>query len=194
MLAFIYDARLQVSKFGHVVKAKLQGIVLSFSSSSFFRLFDVSSVSPSSRFSATLSITLHEGQSSNSLDKIKSVNVSRNLFCNAKPKLWKGCKNLKIALCDRPVQGIRGAWQITWGLSSSSIRNVTHAYQGDYQSRGALNQVLYGGGSAPRSTPSAFYIPFLREKVPLSCTFYCTFPKTKFKMLNPLNCCKCTVT
>ena len=122
---------------------------------------------------------------SNSLDKIKSVNVSRNLFCNAKPKLWKGCKNLKIALCDRPVQGIRGAWQITWGLSSSSIRNVTHAYQGDYQSRGALNQVLYGR-ALPQGPPPQPFIYHLREKRYLFCAlFIVPFQRPSLKCLIP---------
>ena len=40
---------------------------------------------------------------------------------------------------------------------------------------GALNKVLFGrggGGSASRSNPLPFYIPFLREMGPLSYTFY----------------------
>lgn len=144
MLAFIHDVKLQVSIFGDVLKAKLQWIVFSwrFECESFIRFF-------------SYSITLHGGQCSNSLNKTKSLNFSCNLFCNGKPKLWKGCKNVKIALCVK-VQRIRGARQITWRWSSSSIRNVTHIYQGDHQSGegggGALNQVLYGG-SCPKVQP-----------------------------------------
>ena len=33
-------------------------------------------------------------------------------------------------------------------------------------------QNLTRGGSAPRFNPLPFYIPFLKEKVPLSCTFH----------------------
>ena len=41
-----------------------------------------------------------------------------------------------------------------------------------YISRGDIHQRFIRGGSAPRSNPSPIYISFLREKVPLSCTFY----------------------
>ena len=145
MLAFIYDAKLQVSIFGHVLKAKLQGIVLSwrFECDPFITFF-------------SYSITLQGGQSSNSLNKTKSLNFSWNLFCNGKPKLWKGCKNVKSALCVR-VQRFRGARQITWRWSSSSIRNVTYICQGDHQSGGwgvgTLNQVLYRGFRPQGPTP-----------------------------------------
>jgi len=146
-LAFIYDAKLQVSKFGHALKAQFQGIVLSPFPSSFFLAFWCFECEPFVRI-FSYSISLHDGKPFNSLNKTKSLNFSWNLFCNGKPKLWKACKNVKIALCVR-VQRIRGARQISWRLSSSSIRNVTHIYQGDHQSgrrggggRGALNQCL----------------------------------------------------
>ena len=194
MLAFIHDVKLQVSIFGYVLKAKLQWIVFSWRfECEPFTWF----------FSYMYFITLHGDQSFNSLNKTKSLNFSCNLFCNGKPKLWKGCKNVKIALCVR-VRRIRGVRQTTWRLSSSSIRNVTHIYQGDHQSKGGGRKggagghstKCYTGGSAPRSNPLTFYIPFLTKKVraPLSYAFYCNLLKPKFKMLNPFNCCKCTVT
>ena len=160
MLAFIHDVKLQVSIFGDVLKAKLQWIVFTwrFEREPFISFF-------------SYSITLHGDQSSNSLNKTKSLNFCCNLFCNGKPKLWEGCKNVKIALCVK-VQRIRGARQITWRWSSSSIRTVTHKSQGDHQSRGGgrggrggHSTKCYTGGSAPRSNPLTFYIPLLTEKV-----------------------------
>ena len=137
MLAFIHDVKLQVSIFGDVLKAKLQWIVFTwrFEREPFISFF-------------SYSITLHGDQSSNSLNKTKSLNFCCNLFCNGKPKLWKGCKNVKIALCVK-VQRIRGARQITWRWSSSSIRTVTHKSQGDHQSRGGG-----GGGGEGGTQPS----------------------------------------
>ena len=35
-----------------------------------------------------------------------------------------------------------------------------------------LKKCLYWGGSAPRSNPFTFYVPFSTEKAPLSFTFY----------------------
>ena len=54
----------------------------------------------------------------------------------------------------------------------------------------------YTEGPARRSNPLTFYIPFLTKNVhvPLSNAFYCNPLKPKFKMLNPFDCCKCTVT
>ena len=37
---------------------------------------------------------------------------------------------------------------------------------------GGTQQSFIRGGSAPRSSPLPFYIPFLTEKVPLSYTFH----------------------
>ena len=37
---------------------------------------------------------------------------------------------------------------------------------------GVTQQNLTRGGSAPRFNPLPFYIPFLKEKEPLSCTFH----------------------
>ena len=52
------------------------------------------------------------------------------------------------------------------------------------------------GGSAPRSNPLPFYIPFLTEKVPLQYTFYWhwyPFHNPSLELCILLNCCKCTV-
>ena len=51
-------------------------------------------------------------------------------------------------------------------------------------------------GSAPRSNPLPFYIPFLIEKVPLSYTFYWQmylFHNASLELCIPFNCCKCIV-
>ena len=37
---------------------------------------------------------------------------------------------------------------------------------------GGTQQIFIRGGSAPRSNPLPFYIPFFTKKVPLSYTFY----------------------
>ena len=37
---------------------------------------------------------------------------------------------------------------------------------------GGTQQIFVRGGSAPRSNPLPFYIPFLTEKVPLLYTFH----------------------
>ena len=134
-VGFYSWCKLQVSIFGDVLKAKLQWIVFSwrFECEPFIRFF-------------CYSITLHGGQSSNSLNKTKTLNFSCNLFCSGKPKLWKGCKNVKIALCVK-VQRIRGVRQINWRWSSSSIRNVTHII--------SRWPPIWGGGGGGRGTQSS---------------------------------------
>ena len=127
---------------------------------------DVSSVTPSSGFSATLS---PDTVASVPTHLIKPNHWTSLTTCFAmvnEIKLWKGCKNVKIALCVR-VQRFRGARQITWRWSSSSIRNVTHIIISRWPPiwRGGGHSIkCYTGGSAPRSNPLSFYIPFLTEK------------------------------
>ena len=49
---------------------------------------------------------------------------------------------------------------------------------------GGTQKNLIREGSAPRSDPLPFYIPFLAEKVPLSYTFHWKIMKDPFKYLN----------
>ena len=64
--------------------------------------------------------------------------------------------------------------KIAGGESPSHTPKVTISFDGP-EGRGgggALNKVLYGAGSTPRSKASPFYIPVLIDKEPLSYTFH----------------------
>ena len=53
---------------------------------------------------------------------------------------------------------------------------------------GGSQKIFIRGGSAPRSNPLPFYIPFFRKKVPLSYSFYwkmVPFSDTMFRTLQP---------
>ena len=50
-------------------------------------------------------------------------------------------------------------------------KNVMVCFKARGGGGGGTKQSFIRGGSAPRSKPLPFYIPFLREKVPLSYTF-----------------------
>ena len=57
-------------------------------------------------------------------------------------------------------------------------------------------QMFVWGGSAPRSNPSSFYIPFSRERYPFripSIDQWYPFHITCIELCIPFNCCKCTV-
>ena len=60
-------------------------------------------------------------------------------------------------------------------------------------------QIFILGGSAPRSKPLSFYIPFVVKKVPLSYTFCSQMAKwhpfhlPHLELCIPFNCCKCFV-
>ena len=60
-----------------------------------------------------------------------------------------------------------------------------------------LKKSFIRGGPVLWSKPSSFYIPYLTEKLPHSCTFYWQmappFQTPSLKPCIPLNCCKCTV-
>ena len=71
----------------------------------------------------------------------------------------------QVGLClSHPPRGGGGEG---WEASQSRVESCTTPGGGGTQ------QSFIGGGSAPRSNPLPFYIPFLTENVALSYTFHC---------------------
>ena len=100
-------------------------------------------------------------------------------------------RSLVSSLVDRRLSGL------TTGYSQGE-ENFSW-YGAETIPWGVLNKVLFGGRSAPRSNPLAFYIPFSTEQVRLSYTFYWQMAPLSHTLSSTLHrslltdCCKCTV-
>ena len=79
-------------------------------------------------------------------------------------------------LLDHLLSFIIVVTKITDRESPSHTPKVTISFDGPEEGGGggggALNKVLYGAGSIPRSKTLPFYIQVLIDKEPLSCTFH----------------------
>ena len=80
---------------------------------------------------------------------------------------WVLAVSLSILGSNLPTVATSAEKKINWTLQVDG----RYTGEGAGGGGGATQQSFMRGGSAPRLKPLPFYVPFLREKVPLSYTF-----------------------